>query len=66
MDDGIKDAIEDLAGEVRSLSDRIYDLEQAVRNGGPGTAPPPAADSSLSAKLDRLSSEVKAIRREMF
>ena len=66
MEDGLRDAIEDLAGEVRSLSDRIYDLEGAVRNGGSGSAPPPATDSSLSAKLDRLSSEVKAIRREMF
>ena len=66
MEDGIKDSIEELAGEVRSLSDRIGDLEQAVRNdAGEGTAPP-ATDSSLSAKLDRLSSEVKAIRREMF
>ena len=66
MDEGVKDAIEDLAGEVRSLSDRIDDLERAVRNGGPTGAPGPAPDSSLSAKLDRLTGEVKAIRREMF
>ena len=66
MDEGIKDAIEDLAGEVRSLSDRINDLERAVRRDGPAGAPGPAPDSSLSAKLDRLTSEVKAIRREMF
>ena len=64
MNEELKDAIEDLAGEVRSLSDRIDDLERAVRDGG--LSPAPVPDSSLSAKLDRLTSEVKAIRREMF
>ena len=66
MDDGLRDAVEDLAGEVRNLSDRIVELERAVRNGGAGPAPAPGPDSSLSAKVDRLTSEVKAIRREMF
>ena len=66
MNDELRDAIEDLAGEVRNLSDRIDDLERAVRSSGPAGSPVPAPDSSLSAKLDRLTSEVKAIRREMF
>ena len=66
MSDELKDAIEDLAGEVRNLSDRIDDLERAVTNGSPAGSPGSAADSSLGAKLDRLTSEVKAIRREMF
>ena len=64
MDDDLSSAIEDLAGEVRNLADRIDDLERAVRSGGSGSAP--AADSSLSAKIDGLTSEVRAIRREMF
>lgn len=66
MDDGLKDAVEELAREVRDLSDRIDDLERAVRSGSPAGSPSPAADSSLGAKIDRLTSEVKAIRREMF
>ena len=66
MNDELRDAIEDVAGEVRNLSDRIDDLERAVRSGSPAGSPVPAPDSSLSAKLDRLTSEVKAIRREMF
>lgn len=66
MDDGVKDAIADLTDEVRSLSDRIGELERAIRTGDLGAAPAPAPDSSLSAKLDRLTSEVEAIRREMF
>ncbi len=66
MDDELREAIEDLAGEVRSLSDRIGELERAARTGDLGPAPMPALDSSLSAKLDLLASEVKAIRREMF
>ena len=66
MNDELRDAIEDLAGEVRNLSDRIEDLERAVRSGSSAGSPGPAPDSSLSGKLDRLTSEVKAIRREMF
>ena len=66
MNDELRDVIDDLAGEVRNLSDRIDDLERAVRSGSPAGSPGPASDSSLSAKLDRLTSEVKAIRREMF
>ena len=46
MNEGLKDAIEDLAGEVRSLSDRIDDLDRAVRGGSPAGSPGPAADSS--------------------
>ncbi len=66
MDDELRDAVEDLASEVRTLSDRIGELERAVRDGDLGPAPTPTPDSSLSAKLDRLTGEVEAIRREMF
>jgi outer membrane murein-binding lipoprotein Lpp len=64
MTDDLSSVIEDLAGEVRNLADRIDELERAVRSGSSG--PAPAAGSSLSAQIDQLTREVRAIRREMF
>lgn len=64
MEGELKDAIDDLAGEVRGLSDRIAVLEQAIRSGRPTSAVSP--NSSLAGKLDLLTEEVRRIRREMF
>ena len=64
MEDELKDAIDDLAGEIRDLSDRIAVLEQAIRSGQQTSGASP--DYSLSGKLDLLTQEVRRIRKEMF
>lgn len=60
MDDGVEAAIEGLTHEVRDLADRIDGLERSLLSASP------AGDSSISGQLERLTSEVRAIRREMF